>query len=233
MAVEEGQKNITNHFLNSGRGYIFQWVFIALAANTYWYFPFPQSMIQLAIVLVALFTYSQWRPEKRLHEAAKAGNVELVREILDHQKNVNICSITGETALHYACRFSTEKMVSFLIDNGANVNSLTNTCETPLHWSVAGRVIEKVNILIRSGADINFKDDLGRTPLHWAVTRNLFDMALLLIESNADTDIQSKDGKTLIEIADENECEAIASLLRRQSDRDGLYSSNLTSDGSG
>jgi ankyrin repeat protein len=190
-----------------------------LSANTYTYFPPPYSIVQFGVVLTALATYNWWRPERPLHEAAKVGDLEAVRNAVK-RKDVNIRSIKGEIALHYACRFASGEMVSFLVQNGAEINAANIGSESPLHWAVASATLGNVEILVLNGANCNSKDDLGQTPIYWAVSRNLLDIALLLANHGSDIETRNNEGKTLIEVANENQYEEMADLLRRLSSQE-------------
>ena len=61
-----------------------------------------------------------------LHSAAKNGNIELAKEIIDKGLSVNQETEKGNTPLFYAVNYNQHEMALFLIKNGAKTNSNIN-----------------------------------------------------------------------------------------------------------
>lgn len=105
-----------------------------------------------------------------LMKAAKKGNVNLVKETLKKNVDINAQDKKGATALVVAVRWGTLAMVKLLLDNGARVDTRNDTGLTPLHSAAIRGDMGIIKLLLERGADINEQDySKGRTSLHWVV----------------------------------------------------------------
>jgi ankyrin repeat protein len=134
--------------------------------------------------LTARDTYSQ----TALHDAASAGQPEIVATLLQAGADVNVpqlgyqlpCGSGDEktpsytTPLHFAASATSPATLKVLIAAGAKVNAVTKRGMTPLMFSVSARRYERekeesrlpnVELLLASGADINARDNQGRSVL--------------------------------------------------------------------
>lgn len=100
-----------------------------------------------------------------LKKAARTGNLELVKLLVDMGTDVNAKGYGAATALHYASVNGHIDVVQFLIKQGADVNSADDKGGTALIYSVWKRHIKIVRILIKSGANVNAITNDGRTAL--------------------------------------------------------------------
>ena len=92
-----------------------------------------------------------------IHEAAWTGNIELIKELIDSDIDVNVKRDRGETPLHIAARFSHYEVAKLLISNGADVNVRNDSGLTPLHeaaysFTKGGRKISTIELLFLKGA---------------------------------------------------------------------------------
>ncbi|MEO0844271.1 MAG: ankyrin repeat domain-containing protein [Cyanobacteria bacterium J06643_5] len=117
-------KRIPLNILSNGIGYTFMWIIIILLTGSYKYFSSPISEIIACGLILGLVTYGYWKPEGYLHQAAGTSNIEDIKKYLEKGGNINIKSITGNTALIIASAMANPETVSFLIDNGADVNAV-------------------------------------------------------------------------------------------------------------
>ena len=99
-------------------------------------------------------------PDISIHEAAKEGNIEAVKQHLAAGTDVNAEDEFGFTPLH----ITTREVAELLIAEGADVNAKGLGGSTPLQLADLGLA----ELLIAEGADVNMKDDLGFTPLDYA-----------------------------------------------------------------
>lgn len=126
-----------------------------------------------------------------LHRAAKEGDFNKIKEIIQSGTDINIKSnLNDQCVLHFAINYDLAKydIVEYLIDHGANVNAADDINTTPLHnaaWYGHYQIAKK---LLDSGAKPNIagtKDARFTTPLNAAAKRKHKNIATLLIEYDA------------------------------------------------
>jgi ankyrin repeat protein len=99
-------------------------------------------------------------------EAAREGQTEQVRRLIQEGVNVNVKGSNGNTPLHNAsCRGHVDT-VRYLLDSGANVNVKGWNGYTPLIDASWNGALEVVGILLDNGASVNDENDYGETALH-------------------------------------------------------------------
>ena len=121
-----------------------------------------------------------------LLRAAKAGDVEAVRLLLQHGANPNLPNIQGVTPLMAAAglgsneidtrgRFKTQPdqvaSIDLLVKAGADVNAHDSRGQTALHGAALFGYDDVIKDLVAHNADINAKDAKGMTPLDSAMGR--------------------------------------------------------------
>ena len=107
-----------------------------------------------------------------LHEAAGAGQVEVVRHLLELGANPNAGRQTPLYAVSNECRKPQEgaAIVRALAGAGATVNFQDNHQRTtPLHMAARQGFLEIAKALLDSGALVNLRDRNGDTPLRRAL----------------------------------------------------------------
>jgi hypothetical protein len=103
---------------------------------------------------------------KKMREAAKAGDAETIRALIDTGISVNEVSSTyGNSPLHYACREGRTEAVLVLIRARGDVNARNSDARTPLHWAASNGTASVIRALTDAGADVNAKNMDGQTPL--------------------------------------------------------------------
>ena len=134
-------------------------------------------------------------PDIPIHNAARTGNIQAVKQHLDAGTDVDAKDGfgLGRTPLHFAAREGHKKIVELLIDKGADMNAKADSIEfTPLHIAAREGHKEIVELLIAKGADVNARDEEGDTPLDWADRRNQTATTALLRKHGAKTGEQLK-----------------------------------------
>lgn len=126
-----------------------------------------------------------------LSYAVGRGNLDVVKLLIEHHANVNICSPLVPAT--YQCNF---EILKHLIVSGADVN-VTFEDQNDNKASLLGYAFEKeyfemAALFIENGADVNIHFDYDRkryNPLAYSLETGRLEMARFLIEHGADINI--------------------------------------------
>lgn len=175
-------------------------------------------------------------PTEKLINAAYAGDITMVEQLLKEGVDVNFKDSYGYTPMYSAASHGKKDVVELLIANGANIN---NDQSPPLYGALEGGykdiallLIKKganlnsslriaivygradiVEFLIANGADVNAKNNNGDTALHYAVGNSKLDIAKYLITHGADINVKDKGGYTPLHNAASEGKQEIARIL--------------------
>ena len=119
-------------------------------------------------------------PDISIREAAKAGNIEAVKQHLAAGTDVNVKNDFGFTPLLKAAQFGRREVAELLIAKGADVSVKDKFGRTPLHCAADEGQTEVAELLIAAGADVNGRDNGDRTPLDFAVMKKQNEISDLL-----------------------------------------------------
>ena len=135
-------------------------------------------------------------PDISIHDAAREGNIEAVKQHLAAGADVN-AKDEGWTPLHLAAQMGHKEIAELLIAKGADVNAKGSRGRTPLHLVDAHKKpIEIIELLVAEGADVNAMFRLHELdPIDAAET--LLDR---FIDSNLADHIRKLGGKTGAEL---------------------------------
>jgi uncharacterized protein len=137
----------------------------------------------------------QAKPELDVFDAAAAGDVDRLTELLDGDPElVGAWSEDGYTPLHFAAFFDRGKAVRLLLDRGADVSAVSrNDMQVqPLHSAVAANSRDVAAALLTAGADPNARQQGGFTPLMAAEENEKEgDMVRLLMDHGAEESAQA------------------------------------------
>ncbi len=125
-------------------------------------------MKHLLLTTIAAVVLVGCGPSMSIHDAARDGNIEVVKQHLAAGTDVNAKDENSWTPLHSAAFKGHKEIAELLIAKSASVNAKNGFGLTPLHSAAASGRKEIVELLIAKGADLNAKDDVGTTPLDWA-----------------------------------------------------------------
>ncbi|MCO5603902.1 hypothetical protein L7F22_058056 [Adiantum nelumboides] len=143
---------------------------------------------------------------KSLHQAAKAGDVERIREILEADANKEAHYLllsseeesSGELPLHIAAREGHQEALSLLLppDHHNLTNAQTKSGGfSALHFSAGCGQTKVVHWLITNRMpDLNLQDHEGFTPLHLAVSFGHKEVVKSLVSQGASLFIPDKEG---------------------------------------
>jgi hypothetical protein len=110
-------------------------------------------------------------PIGNLHDAARDGNVEAVRTLLDSDVPPDGSSYKyarGEAALMWAAGEGHLDVMGLLLERGADVNARNESGWTALFNAASTRNVESVRFLIEAGANVGHVNKDGRTALDLA-----------------------------------------------------------------
>jgi len=156
-----------------------------------------------------------------LHEAAKAGQLDVIKWLLDSGANINARTDVqpgdpgAESALYLAvCARKTES-VKLLLERGANPNLKSSDGSSALAEAASNGDLELVKILIEHRAKVNPGGDIG--PLYSALLTRHLEIAKFLVVSGALVNIKTFDsrGTMLMTMASARWLDGVSFLLEK------------------
>ena len=159
-------------------------------------------------------------PTMTVHEAALAGDLARVRELVEKGPKLanDTSSPDGFPPLGLAAHRGRAEVVTYLLSKGANVNfAAPGLGFTALTGAVAGGHAQAVRLLIEAGADVNHRyEDAQFTPLITAAAEGGIAIVTMLLDAGADANARTTDGKTPLSMAVRKGDADVADLLRRR-----------------
>jgi hypothetical protein len=152
-----------------------------------------------------------------IHDAARKGDIEAVKQHLAAGRNVNAKDDKGRTPLDRAVGYT--EIVALLRKHGGKTSEELNAL---IDAAEAGN-IEAVKQHLAAGMDVNAKDEDGVTPLHEAALWGHNEVAELLIANGAEVNAiivsGPYQGKTPLDLAIRHKKNETADLLRKHGGR--------------
>ena len=121
---------------------------------------------------------------KKLFEAARAGDVERTRELLDKGLNVDTEGFYSDRALRIASSYGHCDVIEALLNRGARTDD--NIAELALRDAISNRHACAVQLLLEGGVDPNANYYWGGTPLMRAAETSDTQIIELLLQHGAD-----------------------------------------------
>uniref|UniRef100_A0A146LTI8 Ankyrin repeat domain-containing protein 27 n=1 Tax=Lygus hesperus TaxID=30085 RepID=A0A146LTI8_LYGHE len=141
-----------------------------------------------------------------LFEAAKKGELEEVKRILDQHETRSASSLEGLTLCHPLCSCDKcEKELSFSMCNMApTVNSCDDRGYTVLHIAAMYGQAQVIDMLLNHGAKPEKTDYKGSTALHYSCARGHQNSLLLLVHFGVKLNPADNEGNTPLHLAAAN-----------------------------
>ena len=141
-------------------------------------------------------------PSVDIHQAAKDGNIEAIKQHLDaggyvdakNKKNIGT-AFHGATLLHGAAENGHKEIAELLIAKGANVNARNRQGWTPLMVAAKRGKVDIAKLLMIKESDPN-PHNKGWTSLHRAAYHNEVEIVAFLVEMGLDINAKDDQGQT-------------------------------------
>ncbi|OAA54558.1 Ankyrin repeat-containing domain protein [Niveomyces insectorum RCEF 264] len=117
-----------------------------------------------------------------LHTAAKTGDIDAMRQLLEGGADISARDNDQWTALHYAARYKQAAAVDLLLEKGADIDPRSKTGRTPLMFAAEKGHKEIVELLLERHADATLRTNDEWSLLHCAVRFGHEDIVRLCLE---------------------------------------------------
>eukprot|EP00929_Paragymnodinium_shiwhaense_P058707 TRINITY_DN29411_c0_g1_i4.p1 TRINITY_DN29411_c0_g1~~TRINITY_DN29411_c0_g1_i4.p1 ORF type:complete len:581 (-),score=163.58 TRINITY_DN29411_c0_g1_i4:70-1812(-) len=148
-----------------------------------------------------------------LDRAAKTGNLEVAKLLVEAKANLDVKRKDGRSPVHTAAESGHREVCEFLLEMGADVNALTDAGETPLHCAAynfcpfglsSTERVKVVQLLLKRGVNAELKDMSGRTALQIAADEDYVDFQNALAKATSASPPLDSDGASEAAEVDEN-----------------------------
>jgi len=133
-----------------------------------------------------------------LHRAAQTGHLDILKFIIQYQREINPAEADGVTAMYWAAEEGRMNVVSFYLENLEDKNpGIISTGKfsgrTPLHAAATQGHLNVVKAISKNLSDKNPKDIHGYTPLHAAAFKGHLNVVEYLVDNGAGVNVQTDD----------------------------------------
>jgi ankyrin repeat protein len=154
-------------------------------------------MRRLWVCLVALLLGAGVASAASLQDAARSGNVDQARQLLDNGAGTAGPDEAGDPPLVVAALAGHADMVGLLLQRGADINVRNRHGLTALHAAAYAGNLDVVKLLVAKGAAVNDTHNFYRmTPLHAAAEEDHAEIVAFLLENGADLEAKERNGYT-------------------------------------
>lgn len=159
---------------------------------------FPLAFLLVATGLVAFNLKAAELGPPQLIEAARHGDKETLRSLIQKKADVNAADADGSTALLWASYRDNVESADLLIRAGAKVNTATDLGVTPLWQACENGSAAMVKKLLDAGANPNLPLLSGETPLMVASRSGYPEVVEQLLAKGANANVHGARGQTAL-----------------------------------
>ncbi len=159
-----------------------------------------------------------------LADAAKAGELETIRFLLDNGADINAFTAFFDVALTSALAGKQNAAVQLLLEKGADVNIPNAFGTTPFIGALAAGDVEMAKLLLDKGGNPDRRffafnsdakpGDTGDRPLEAAIMSRKPELVEMLLKAGADATLKGHAGATMLELARGTGNAKITSLIK-------------------
>jgi ankyrin repeat protein len=174
----------------------------------------------VVFAVVAFAVATAWAADRpALVDAAKKGDREAVRALVQKKADTSAAEGDGTTALHWASYRDDGEMADLLIRGGARVNAANDLGATPLWLAAQNGSASMVGRLLEAGANPNLTLLAGESPLMMAARAGNAVVVDLLAKAGARVNARAARGQTaLMWAAAQKHAPVVKVLLARGAD---------------
>ncbi|KAL1952606.1 hypothetical protein VTO42DRAFT_4691 [Malbranchea cinnamomea] len=145
---------------------------------------------------------SGWTPLMIASSLRDSEGDPIVDLLIRKGADVNMKSISGQSALHFATSKNNISTVHKLLSHKCNARVRDSRGQLPLHRAAAIGSIPLLRILLEDGkSPLNTPDIDGLTALHHAISEGHGEAALVLLRAGAEADKRDNEGRLAIDLA--------------------------------
>jgi uncharacterized protein len=173
------------------------------------------ALILCVLTLVAASPADLVTSTSPVADAARDGNREMVRSLVQQGGDVNTAEGDGMTALHWAARGNDVAMAEMLLYAGANLKAATRLGSyTPLDLASRLGNADVTKVLLDAHAEVGASTSTGLTPLMMAARSGSTETVELLLDHGAEVDAKEPShGQTALMFAAALDRTAVVDLL--------------------
>lgn len=138
--------------------------------------------------------YKDWSYLTPLCLAVQAGNLQIVRWLIDAGADVNHCDGISPTALYEAVSMRNVELTNYLLDSGAdpNLGYTQGGRLTPLAVAVNKGDVNCVKLLVKAGVNVNVLSSHGTVLIQAIVSSTELEVVQAIIDAGADLNVSVK-----------------------------------------
>ena len=136
--------------------------------------------------------------DEQLLAAARVGDSEAIKRLIDEGANPSATDARGRSALLLSVMAGHDDAARALLRRGARVDTADADGKTALMWASDAGHLDVAELLLKRGADIAARNKYGQTALIDAAWRGREEVVKMLLTINADANARSTDGVTAL-----------------------------------